>query len=196
RSPRPTWKAALLFAWTAIVALQVGLIAIRRHSLTRQLSKSTPASNADQAQLDLLRKRLKIRRRVRLCRGDASVPLVTGVVKPLIILPWKTTSDGGSEAKLDHILLHELSHIKRCDLVWAWIPETTRILFFFHPVVYQISREAKLYREAVCDQTVVQAEGSAKAYAKTLMTFIQKSNGLRDDSESQNGLSISGLTRL
>lgn len=188
-SPSPTGRTALFVIWAAIVLAQLVLIMLRRRALSQLLRRILPASVADQSRLDALRDRLGIRFPVSLGRANIGSPFVTGVFRPRIVLPLNRTN---SPKELDHVLLHELSHIKRRDLVWAWVPEITRVILFFHPVVYWISQEAKLHREAACDQTVVLSAGGASEYARTLLAFSKQTQDLTDNDQHKLDLANMG----
>ena len=191
QSPSLTGRAVLFVIWAAIVLLQLILIVMRRRALSQMLRWIRPASATDRARLDALRSRLDVRFPVSLGRADVGSPFVTGIIRPRIVLPLdlKTTN---SPTELDHVLLHELAHIKRRDLLWAWIPEITRIILFFHPIVYWISQEAKLQREAACDQAVVLSAGGTREYAQTLLAFSKRTRGLGDSNKHKLDLAIAG----
>jgi beta-lactamase regulating signal transducer with metallopeptidase domain len=55
------------------------------------------------------------------------------------------------------MLAHELAHIKRHDLWWAWLPMAARVLFFFHPLVFLASKESRLTEEMAADELTVTA---------------------------------------
>ncbi len=65
--------------------------------------------------------------------GDT--PLVLGGLKPVILLPEALLIDCGA-SELELMLAHELAHISRRDLLWAWLPLLARILFWFNPLVW------------------------------------------------------------
>jgi beta-lactamase regulating signal transducer with metallopeptidase domain len=71
------------------------------------------------------------------------------------------------------VLAHELAHLKRRDLIWGWLPEVARLVYWFHPVAHWTVRQVRLERELACDQVVMVALGhSAPAYAETLVRVV------------------------
>lgn len=40
-------------------------------------------------------------------------------------------------------------HIKRRDLLWGWIHEIARIVYFFHPTAHWLGARVRLERAAV-----------------------------------------------
>jgi beta-lactamase regulating signal transducer with metallopeptidase domain len=78
-----------------------------------------------------------------------------------------------SPTELRHVLLHELAHLRRRDLVWGWISELARVVYFFHPVVHWIAYRARLERELACDQLAMSHSGhDAQEYASTLVRVV------------------------
>jgi bla regulator protein blaR1 len=71
------------------------------------------------------------------------------------------------------VLLHELAHIRRRDLVWSWIGEIARIVYFYHPVVHWINYQARLERELACDQLAMAVSGRGpEEYAAMLVQVV------------------------
>ena len=100
---------------------------------------------------------------------EASAPLVVGVWRPTVLMP--------AMASLSHddrrmALGHEFMHVKRRDLVLAWIPAVAERLFFFHPLVRLAAREYVTAREAACDAALIRALGVAPdRYGQLLVRF-------------------------
>jgi beta-lactamase regulating signal transducer with metallopeptidase domain len=166
------WRAWLLIGWTLVVATQVVRIAMQRLRLRRLLRATTPADDlaaqAERAAADL-----------GLSRAPAAVltdvdcsPFVCGLVRPTLVLP-KSLTAALDPAALRHVLLHELAHVKRRDLVWGWLPEIARTVYFFHPVAHWVAFQARLERELACDQLAMAVTGSPAAdYAQTLVRVV------------------------
>jgi beta-lactamase regulating signal transducer with metallopeptidase domain len=82
-----------------------------------------------------------------------------------------------SRGPLTAVLVHELAHIKRRDLVWDWIPTLARVLYAFHPVAHSIAFRARLERELACDQAAMLITGQdAARYASTLVDVVTRSS--------------------
>jgi beta-lactamase regulating signal transducer with metallopeptidase domain len=78
---------------------------------------------------------------------------------------------------LDQVILHELAHVRRRDLIWGWIPELARLAYFFHPLVYWVGNRIRLERELACDQlAMLHSGGSAATYAETLLTVVSQTS--------------------
>jgi beta-lactamase regulating signal transducer with metallopeptidase domain len=82
-----------------------------------------------------------------------------------------------SPAQLRQVLLHELAHIRRRDLLWGWIPQAARMLWFAHPVVYWAVYRLRLERELACDQLAMTLSGKTAAdYAQTLVDVVAQTS--------------------
>ena len=122
-------------------------------------------------------KELGVRARLRavLTNVDCS-PFVCGMYRPVLVLPHSLTKSL-HKTQLRQVLLHELAHVKRRDLLWSWLPEITRIFYFFHPVVYYVNYRIRLERELSCDQLAMARSGASAAdYADTLVKVVTHSS--------------------
>jgi TonB family protein len=114
---------------------------------------------------------LNLARPVTLLRAsDCRIPFTYGLLRPVIVIP-----EGTDESELDHILLHELTHIRRFDNLMLVIEQFIRTLFAFHPLVHRLARKSEHYREICCDAEVLYAQKSpdTSAYARTLVKYLQ-----------------------
>lgn len=172
------WRGWLFLGWGLIVAGQVAAIARQRTLLTRLLHRASPA--VDPALLALvaeLSERIGLRRRPEVLIADGEVsPFVCGLRRPVLVMP------GGLARSLDveslrSVLLHELAHLKRRDLLWDWIPACARLFYFFHPAAHYVAYRVRLERELACDQAAMVLAGrGAAGYASTLVAVVSRSS--------------------
>lgn len=138
----------------------------------RKQSISSPFEDWQQLTDDYAR-RLGIQRSVKLAFSrKVSQPMTLGVLRPIILLPVELMT-GLPLADLDMVLAHELAHIRRADYLVNVLQNILEIAFFFHPVVWWISRDMRRSREACCDDLAVGITGDAIRYAQTL-TRLQR----------------------
>lgn len=97
----------------------------------------------------------------------AEVPVVIGLVRPVILIPVGLLT-GFPVAQVEAILLHELAHIRRHDYLVNLLQVITEGLLFYHPAVWWISRVIRDERENCCDDLVVEVTGAALEYAAAL----------------------------
>ncbi len=111
-------------------------------------------------------------RRVRVVVSPRPVgPAVFGVWRPTILLPAKLLQPG---ADLEPILAHELAHIRRRDLWWAWLQSAAQMIWWFHPLVWWANTRMNCERERCCDETVIASLGYGRArYARCLVSVLE-----------------------
>ncbi len=99
-------------------------------------------------------------------------PCISGVVKPKIYIPQCVYSVD-KHKYLYHVLLHELTHYKRKDLVYNSLAVIAVMLHWFNPIVWFCMKKMKLQRECACDAYVLEIIGEEKAedYGMTLINF-------------------------
>ena len=111
----------------------------------------------DQAILDIVnshKRTIRIKREIKITTCAAiQMPLVIGILRPNILLPTHIIN------KMDHkylytILLHEVYHIKRNDVLKNYIIMFAKALHWFNPLVWIGIKKMKEDMEFACDQQV------------------------------------------
>lgn len=117
-------------------------------------------------------RRLGIRRRINTRRHPESiVPLTLGIVTPAILLPAE--SDDWNDSLQDGVLLHELAHVRRNDLLWQLVGRIACSLHWFNPLAWYAQRQLRQLSEQACDDAVVQSGEKASDYAATLLQIAR-----------------------
>jgi beta-lactamase regulating signal transducer with metallopeptidase domain len=98
------------------------------------------------------------------------IPMVIGVMRPIILLPVTIAYDLGA-AGLEAILLHELAHISRADFLINLFQSIVETLLFFNPFAWRISASIRREREHCCDDLVVAHIGQPLTYARALVSL-------------------------
>jgi bla regulator protein blaR1 len=102
--------------------------------------------------------------------ADAHAPVAIGALRPGLLLPLDSTQL--SDDALRVVLAHEMSHVRRGDLLFAWVPAVAQMLFWFHPLVRFAGREYLAAREEVCDADALRATGvSPRDYGALLVDY-------------------------
>jgi beta-lactamase regulating signal transducer with metallopeptidase domain len=175
-----SWAACLFVAWGIVAALLflrigVGLwrvCEVRRNCTEIELASLNPAIT------EILRT-FAARRLVKLCvSGEVSVPSAIGLFRPAIVFPdWLVPQLSTSEIEM--IVRHEIAHLQRWDDWTNLVQKTVKALLFFHPAVWWIERRLSLERELACDDMVLAQTGSPRAYASSLISFVEKLQSAR-----------------
>jgi beta-lactamase regulating signal transducer with metallopeptidase domain len=111
---------------------------------------------------------LRLKGAIKLLESDAIVePLTIGFLKPIVLFPASMVLRL-STAELEVLLLHELAHIKRHDYIVNIAQLILEVVFFYHPLFWLLTKEARARREYACDDMVVRHTTSPLLYAQTL----------------------------
>lgn len=103
-------------------------------------------------------------------------PMVLGVRRPVLLLPqesWDAT-------ELYYVLRHELTHIKRRDMLYKGLLLVCNAIHWFNPAVWLMRYRAYQDLEICCDMAVV--DGATRdvrmRYCETIMATAQRSAGV------------------
>jgi len=95
-------------------------------------------------------------------------PLTYGILRPTILLPYGFPMEDSS--RLNHVLQHELSHIKNRDILTKLLLIVTAAIHWFNPFVWLMLCLANQDMEMRCDAQAVSSSGNERiAYAKSLI---------------------------
>jgi beta-lactamase regulating signal transducer with metallopeptidase domain len=118
------------------------------------------------------RARLGLRRPVRLLEtAEAMVPVTWGVLRPVVLLP-EDSKDWSLERRR-YVLLHELAHIKRLDVLVQFVARIACSLYWVNPLVWFALGRLRIERELACDDCVVAAGEVAVNYADELVEIAR-----------------------
>ncbi len=98
-----------------------------------------------------------------------SSPLIIGVFRPTLLLP-KTSL---TQEQLHNILSHEITHLKRNDIIYKWFVSFVKCFCWYNPAVYLISRQINIDCEISCDLAVVEKmnDTEKKSYIETILAL-------------------------
>jgi beta-lactamase regulating signal transducer with metallopeptidase domain len=127
---------------------------------------------------DQLCVRLGLKRQAKLLEVDAPIiPLSCGVVRPAVVLPHSACE--WNEPLRRFVLLHELSHIKRHDVVFQLVARLACALYWFHPLVWYALYRLRVERELACDDSVLAAGERPSEYAEQLLEVARRLQPVR-----------------
>ena len=152
----------LLAAWLAGVAVMLANTLRHVWRLHGQVRHARPCRDRRvQALYRALAQRLGVAAAPELrVSDDIDSPMLARPWRPVLMLPASSLATM-SDDDLRMALHHELAHLQRHDLWWAWMPALAQHLFFFHPVAHLAVREYAFAREVACDAAVLQDEQHA-----------------------------------
>ena len=106
---------------------------------------------------------------VRVWENVAS-PFMTGVFRPMLILP-KTEL---SSEQLHNILRHEMTHFKRNDILYKWFAEFVKCVHWFNPMAWYVLKQIASECEISCDMSVTKnmSESEEMSYVSTILSLL------------------------
>lgn len=99
--------------------------------------------------------------------ADVNVPMVTGVLRPAIVLPPDALDWPAEDLAL--ALLHERAHVARRDVPKQWAASIVCALYWFNPLVWIVARTMASDREHAVDAMVLEGGARASSYAALLV---------------------------
>lgn len=152
----------LLAAWLAGVAMMLANTLRHAWRLRGQIARARPCRDRRARAVYLtLADRIGVARvPALLVSDDIDSPMLARPWRPVLMLPAASVATMGDD-DLHMVLHHELAHLQRRDLWWAWMPALAQHLFFFHPVAHLAAREYGFAREVACDAVVLADERHA-----------------------------------
>ncbi len=123
--------------------------------------------------LDDVRRRLDLRRQVAVLESDRiTVPTVTGILHAKLLVPPQVLF--WPRARLVAVFHHELSHVKRHDILAQFFAQVACCLYWPNPLVWITERRLFIERERACDDLVLGRDVKASDYAEHLMEVLEE----------------------
>lgn len=161
----------LAVCWLGGFAFLAGLD-IFRICRSYEISWNTNKDSTVDKILEQLMMKFNIKSRVVLCFAENhSSPFVEGLFSHRIVLPMALVKMNSQS--LEHILAHELVHVRDRDAMWKILELWTRRILFFNPLMYPLAQKHLLAIEMAADEeAVLQIQVTAKDYVDTLIEVV------------------------
>ncbi len=166
----PGHAAPLLFAiWAAGALIQLARLVWVRIGWSRRLARAAhgavPAILLEEARC-AARAIGAPMPRVRVS-AEVDAPLVTGPWRPTVIVDHGWFS---LDARARHlVLLHEMAHVKRGDLLWVELASWAAVVWWWHPVFRLLVSRMRAAQEDACDDLALCVEPEPDHYCRTLL---------------------------
>ena len=133
---------------------------------------------ADNAFVNELVDGFRLKRKVTVLLNDnISTPVTYGIFKPKIVLQSYILED---EELLEHVLVHELTHIKYFDIAFTHIKNVALCLYWYNIAMWIASKLFEDDLEILCDKKVLERLGNTqehkKAYAMSMFKIMEREN--------------------
>lgn len=104
--------------------------------------------------------------------AELPLPITLGVRHPAILLPEE--AEQWPEARRSSVLLHEMAHIRRRDVVTHLAARLACAAWWFHPLAWRALTRFRLESERAADDLVLAAGRRASEYAQDLLAVVQE----------------------
>jgi beta-lactamase regulating signal transducer with metallopeptidase domain/HEAT repeat protein len=158
------WAAVLL-----VIAASLGYATLMVH---RIVNRARPLDSSDWlSPLFEVSDRLALEEPPRLLRSeDAKMPFACGVFRATIVLPAEC--DSWSLDRRRAVLLHELAHVRRHDLIGHTLSRLACAVYWFHPLVWTAAKQLRSESERACDDLALACGARATDYAEHLLDIV------------------------
>ncbi|MDY6981956.1 MAG: M56 family metallopeptidase [Pseudomonadota bacterium] len=165
------WQSVLPLLWLAGVLVVLAAMGASSRRFALLARNGTPAPEHVEACLRECEKLAGCRTAIRLrVSAELRAPVVSGLFKPVLLWPARLEASL-TPMQLQHVLMHEVTHVKRCDIFSACIVAVLQALHWFNPAIWIAFSWLREDREMACDAATVRTLGEAGAhdYAHTLI---------------------------
>lgn len=167
------WAQVVLGVWLAGIVVFALRLFIGWGLVTAKSQCFAPLRDAAwNAELASAAARLGVRvHHVRLREGNVATPVVSGILRPTILLPQGVRH--WDSFRRQTVLLHELAHVRRKDCLWQQLGGLACALFWFHPLAWRVAARMCREQELACDDLALSAGIDRRAYADLLLNAAQ-----------------------
>ncbi len=161
--PPLSLQAKIMLCWAAIVLGLFGRFCWNLWQTRRMVARARPVDpHSLPVDWDDLWQRAGLRRPIRLVAGPTlASPAVSGFFQPVVILPQDLLTSV-TPKQLAWILLHELAHIRRADILVAAVQKLVQIVYFFNPAAWLANWAVDQLREYACDDEALAATKTSR----------------------------------
>lgn len=161
--------------WLAGVAIFITRQAVGMRAIRDLLRTTHPVPGREwRVLLSECQTSLGLRGKIRLrLAGREFVPSATGVFRRTVLLPDEALEWTEEQRRL--VLLHELGHFQRGDLITDALGRIACALHWFNPFAWMLQRQLAVEREYACDALVVQQGARPRDYAMLLWQMASAS---------------------
>jgi HEAT repeat protein/beta-lactamase regulating signal transducer with metallopeptidase domain len=163
----------LIGVWLAGTLWMLGRLVVGVANVRRTVRESEPADGAEwNALVADARRSLSASAAARIVISPrAAMPFTSGLFRPIIVLP--ASAEDWTLERRRSVLVHELAHVRRRDLVTNAVVQLACAVYWFHPLVRLAARRVRIEAERACDALVVAAGTRASDYASDLLEIAR-----------------------
>jgi beta-lactamase regulating signal transducer with metallopeptidase domain len=168
----PIWLLLIIVGWGIGTLVMLTVFLENQRRVRNLVAESLPLTDARMlGVLTRVRSDVHIVRQIPVRLHTSTVPMVCGVLRPVVVLPLSSLEWG--ESRLRHVFLHELAHIKRYDCLVRTFASVACALYWFNPLVWLAVKELQAEQEFACDDAVLATGSWPRDYAMDLLELTQ-----------------------
>ena len=159
----------IAYIWGAGVLIFLLVVIISYFRFLYRKSKNS-VKISDSKFFSEVKKELKIKKHIRLkASSDIDSPILVGILFPTVYIPCREIPDDNMRM----VLLHELTHYKRKDLLIKWFAVLVNAVHWFNPLCYLACANLSEACEVSCDMSVTKnmSEDEQKLYMQTILNL-------------------------
>lgn len=159
----------IAYIWGAGVLIFLLVVIISYFRFLYRKSKNS-VKISDNKIFSEVKKELKIKKHIRLkASSDIGSPILVGILFPTVYIPCREIPDDNMRM----VLLHELTHYKRKDLLIKWFAILVNAVHWFNPLCYLACANLSEACEVSCDMSVTKnmSEDEQKLYMQTILNL-------------------------
>ncbi|MDD3890255.1 MAG: M56 family metallopeptidase [Syntrophomonadaceae bacterium] len=169
-------KLTLIILWLIGVALLVGYTVFINLKFWYQIRTEPRANSASITHIvETCKSELKITKDISIVSTNkVHTPALFGPIKPWLLVP-DSFIKSLDDLELKYIVLHELAHLKRKDIIVNWITVVVQILHWFNPVIWYGFYRMHQDCELACDAMVLSSLDPErhKEYGHTIIRLLE-----------------------
>ncbi|MQA91930.1 MAG: hypothetical protein GEU90_17200 [Gemmatimonas sp.] len=162
----------LLAVWLLVMAVLAGRMIVGHWRAWRVVRRAEPVTSPEWTTLLWeSADRLDIAGDVRLLQSpEVEIAFATGVFSPAVVVP--RSGEAWSEDRRRAVLMHELAHVRRRDLLLHHASRWACLLYWFNPFVWMAARRLRAESERAADDLVLQVGTRPSEYADHLLQIV------------------------
>ena len=168
-----SWSTAAMVVWGAggvLVIVRVGVGFVRLNHLRR--SGEEVNDSAWRRNVEQVKRQTGVHRDVRLLKSPcADVPMTWGLWRIYVCLP--SHADEWSATNCRMVLTHELTHVRRGDLLWQLLAIAMTAAHWFNPLAWWAAHRLRMEAETACDDAVIACGSKPSDYAACLCQMVR-----------------------
>ena len=170
--------SVLLITWTAGATVLLGLLCVQAWRANRLRREAVEVMNHPKIR-EALAALAPVPKGLLVAETDElGSPALCGVFRPSILLP-RGWVESLKPQELRCVLLHEMGHLQRGDILWRWGFLIARAIHWFNPLVWIAERSFRINQEMACDEWVLlrRKTASLQDYGEVLLMASSRSTG-------------------